>query len=184
MTELNLKFDYRPHPVSRVCYGKGRLEELGNLLRSLEGKRALLVTSPSIKQAGLVDRAEKILGHDLAGIFDQTLPHSPIESVQKAVDLSKGCGADAVISLGGGSQGRRPLSFAGTRQSSPPYCHTDDALRGGIHHGGWNHPRVHQESGPWTSHDGVPRPSRPGSVCDHSAPSGLPIRPERYASLY
>jgi alcohol dehydrogenase class IV len=103
MTELNLKFDYRPHPVSRVCYGKGRLEELGNLLRSLEGKRALLVTSPSIKQAGLVDRAEKILGHDLAGIFDQTLPHSPIESVQKAVDLSKGCGADAVISLGGGS---------------------------------------------------------------------------------
>ena len=103
MTWLKRKFDYRPHSVSRVCYGKGRLQELGDLLRSLDGRRALLVTSPSIRHAGLVDRTQDILGDCLAGVFDQTQPHSPIEIVQKAVALSKELDADAVVSLGGGS---------------------------------------------------------------------------------
>lgn len=103
MTWLNRKFDYRPHPVSMVCYGKGRLEELGDLLRSLGSSRALLVTSPSIRQAGLIDIAQVILGEGLAGVFDQTQPHSPIEIVQKAVELSRELNVDAVVSLGGGS---------------------------------------------------------------------------------
>jgi alcohol dehydrogenase class IV len=97
------RFDYAPHPVSRVCYGRGRLAELPGLLRGLDRRRALLVTSPSVRRAGLVARAEAILGEHLAATFDGTRPHSPVEVVREAAALAREARADAVVSLGGGS---------------------------------------------------------------------------------
>jgi len=63
------QFDFTPHPVSRVCYGHGRLAELPALLDTLNRKRALVVTSPSVRAAGLVARAEGVLGARLVGVF-------------------------------------------------------------------------------------------------------------------
>jgi maleylacetate reductase len=97
------RFDFTPHPVSRVAYGRGRLAELGEVLGSLEKDRALVVTSPSVRRSGLVARAEAAIGGRLAGVFDGTRPHSPVEVVREATALAARVGADAVVSVGGGS---------------------------------------------------------------------------------
>jgi alcohol dehydrogenase class IV len=97
------RFDFTPHPVSRVSYGRGRLAELGEVLGSLDKKRAVVVTSPSVRRAGLVARAEAALGGRLAGVFDGTRPHSPVEVVREATGLAARVEADAVVSVGGGS---------------------------------------------------------------------------------
>ena len=97
------QFDFTPHPVSRVCYGHGRLAELPALLGTLDRTRALVVTSPSVRAAGLVARAEGVLGARLVGVFDGTRPHSPIEVVRAAAAQAAHVRADAVVSIGGGS---------------------------------------------------------------------------------
>lgn len=103
MLWLDGKFDYTPNPVARILYGCGRMAELPDVLKFLGRTRALLVTSPSLRRSGLVKRVETILGKSLAGIFDSTRPHSPVEAVQDANKLCKEVAADVVISLGGGS---------------------------------------------------------------------------------
>jgi maleylacetate reductase len=100
---LNGKFDYIPHPVARILYGRGRMAELPDLLKLIGGTRAFLVTSSSLRRSGLVQRLETILGNSLVGIFDSARPHSPIEAVQDANELCREVAADVVISLGGGS---------------------------------------------------------------------------------
>jgi maleylacetate reductase len=97
------RFDFTPHPVSRVLYGRGRLAELGEMLGSLDRTRAVVVTSPSVRRSGLVARAEAALGGRLASVFDGTRPHSPVEVVREATALAARVGADAVVSVGGGS---------------------------------------------------------------------------------
>jgi maleylacetate reductase len=96
-------FDYAPESTTRICYGKGRLVELLDVLKSLGCSRPLLVTSASIRKAGLADRVERILGESRSATFDGTRPHSPIECVRKAYDLFISADADSVVSLGGGS---------------------------------------------------------------------------------
>ena len=103
MLSAQTNFDYTPEATTRICYGKGRLADLPDILRSLNCSRPLLVTSRSIKKSGLVDRIEKILGENRSASFDVTQPHSPIEWVRKTFDLFIAVGADSVISLGGGS---------------------------------------------------------------------------------
>ena len=87
-------FDYTPESTTRICYGKGRLAELLDVLKSLGCSRPLLVTSASIRKAGLADRVERILGESRSATFDGTRPHSPIECVRRAYDLFIAAEAD------------------------------------------------------------------------------------------
>ena len=96
-------FDYVPGSTTKIYYGKGRVADLPEILESLNCSRPFLVTSPSIKKSGLMNRVERILGKNLSRTFDETTPHSPIELVRKAFELFSSAAADSVISLGGGS---------------------------------------------------------------------------------
>ena len=96
-------FDHRPHPLTRLVYGAGRLGEVGQLVEELGGTRALMVTSPSVRRTGLVDRVGGHLGRRLAAVFDEIRPHSPIEVVEAARHAAASAGADVVVSVGGGS---------------------------------------------------------------------------------
>ena len=97
------QFDYVPIPLTKVCFGPGRIKEIPELLHSLNVNRTLLVTSPSIRRSGLVDSVEQNLKEEIAGTFEEVQPHSPIEIVRKAFELSKDLEVDSVVSLGGGS---------------------------------------------------------------------------------
>jgi alcohol dehydrogenase class IV len=96
-------FDHRPHPLTRLVYGAGRLAQTGELVDAVGGTRALLVTSPSVRRTGLADRVGDHLGRRLVGVFDGVRPHSPIEVVEQAREASTSAAADVVVSVGGGS---------------------------------------------------------------------------------
>ncbi len=96
-------FDHRPHPLTRLVYGAGRLAQAGELVEAVGGTRAFLVTSPSVRRTGLADRVGDHLGRRLSGVFDGVRPHSPIDVVEQARDASSRVAADVVVSVGGGS---------------------------------------------------------------------------------
>jgi alcohol dehydrogenase class IV len=96
-------FAYRPHPVTELVYGPGRLADLPELLARLDARRPLVITSPSLEHHGIAGRLRVVLGGAVAGVFTGVRPHSPVEVVQEATRLYRECQADILVSVGGGS---------------------------------------------------------------------------------
>jgi alcohol dehydrogenase len=96
-------FDF--HLRTRVVFGDGAFDRLGELARELSCTRALIVADPGIVATGHVQRAADALG--AAGIaahifhdFDAN-PDSAMVETGRAYAASSG--VDAIIALGGGS---------------------------------------------------------------------------------
>lgn len=85
----------------RVVFGEGALEEL----EQLEGKRALIVTDPTLVQHGLVDKVKTYL--DSAGIeshvFDGVEPDPSVQTVRRGAKVAEEVKPDWIVGLGGGS---------------------------------------------------------------------------------
>ncbi|MEE8345973.1 MAG: iron-containing alcohol dehydrogenase, partial [Dehalococcoidia bacterium] len=85
----------------RIVFGEGALEEL----EQLEGKRALIVTDPTLVQHGLVDKVKTYL--DSAGIeshvFDGVEPDPSVQTVRRGAKVAEEYGPDWIVGLGGGS---------------------------------------------------------------------------------
>lgn len=97
------QFDYVPISLTKLYFGPGRIKEIFEILDSLNMNQTLLVTSPSIRRSGLADSVEKNLKGKLASTFEQVQPHSPLEIIRKAFELSIDHKVDSVVSLGGGA---------------------------------------------------------------------------------
>ncbi|NIP95393.1 MAG: iron-containing alcohol dehydrogenase, partial [Akkermansiaceae bacterium] len=68
------------------------------------GSRALIITGNTLaNKTDLVKRLQGILGNRCAGVFAETKQHVLKQSVLAAVEQAKSCGADTLISFGGGS---------------------------------------------------------------------------------
>ena len=98
---MNFEF-YNP---TRLIFGAGVLNRLGELT-SQHGKKALLVTGGgSVKRNGVFDRAGKSL--QAAGIAvaecSGVEPNPRIASVERGAKIARVEGCDVVIALGGGS---------------------------------------------------------------------------------
>ncbi len=98
-----IPFDYQPR--TRIVFGPGKLERLGELAREIGAKRALLVTDRGIRAAGHVDRALNALAN--AGIdthvFDDVCENPTSDVVDSGVAVARGWRPDIIIGLGGGS---------------------------------------------------------------------------------
>lgn len=90
---------------TRLVHGPGALSRLGEMAKSLGGKRALLVTDPGILAAGHAGRGESYLRE--AGlevlIFDGARENPTTDDVQRGVLKAQGFGPDLIVGLGGGS---------------------------------------------------------------------------------
>ncbi|MFG1687853.1 maleylacetate reductase [Nonomuraea sp. NPDC049269] len=92
-------FTYETH-AARVVFGTGCAERaLAEELGRLGARRALIVTTP--RTAPLV--AELAAPLSVAAVFDGVRPHVPVDTVDRAVALATRAGADALLSVGGGS---------------------------------------------------------------------------------
>jgi maleylacetate reductase len=95
-------FQYANPPV--IHWGAGCLrEKLDGELRRVGGRRVLLVTTASaLRDPALAGAVEALLQDRLAGraVVGQ---HAPARSVMEAADAARAAGADALLSLGGGS---------------------------------------------------------------------------------
>ena len=96
-------FDYQPR--TRVIFGAGSLERLGEAARSLGGTRALVVSDPSIVATGYTGRAVELLEASGLNAFEFT----EVEKDPTTRHVDAGLAAvqehqsDLIVGLGGGS---------------------------------------------------------------------------------
>ncbi len=90
---------------TRSLYGEGTAHEAGPEARRLGGRRALIVTDPGVKEAGLVEEVHRAL--EKAGVVSRTftgITTNPAEAeVAEAVEAYTEAEADLVVAIGGGA---------------------------------------------------------------------------------
>ncbi len=101
--------DYPPNasfgfyqPTKLVC-GPNAIANLHNELRLLGVKRAVIVTDPGVRAAGIVDDVLRAGADRIAGVFDGVVPDPTYECADAAIAYCREVGADGLVSLGGGS---------------------------------------------------------------------------------
>jgi alcohol dehydrogenase class IV len=93
-------FVYQSQP-SRVVFGLGALDRLGEEIERLGAKRALVLSTPE-QRASAEDIAAR-LGARAAGVYDKAVMHVPIETAEAARAVAKQLDADCCVAVGGGS---------------------------------------------------------------------------------
>jgi maleylacetate reductase len=87
--------------ASRVVFGAGSLQQLGQKIDALGATRALVLSTP--EQADAARRVAELLGARAAGIFPRAVMHVPVETAREARDEARRLGADCAVAIGGGS---------------------------------------------------------------------------------
>jgi alcohol dehydrogenase class IV len=90
---------------TRIVFGEGAIERLGEEARAAGGSRALIVTDAGVAQAGLLAPVEKALAAaDVAFEVFTGISSNPVESeLTSATDAFRAAKADIVVAVGGGS---------------------------------------------------------------------------------
>ena len=93
-----------------IKVGAGSLSKLPELAKELGKKKAFIISGPHLNKIGMVKKCQDAL--ESAGIlsdcFTETEANPSTETVEKATEQYKSCGADFIVAFGGGS----PLDVA------------------------------------------------------------------------
>ncbi len=97
-----LTYYYLP---TRNVFGEGAVQEVGKLMKTLDGKAPLIVTDGFLAKCGMAEDLKKILEAEglKASIFGGAEPNPTDKNVEAGVAAYKADGCDSIISLGGGS---------------------------------------------------------------------------------
>jgi alcohol dehydrogenase len=97
------EFDFEP--TTRVIRGAGALARLGEAVKTLPGRRVLLVTDPGLEAAGHPQRARAAL--EAAGlaveVFDEVEENPTTRHVEAGTAFAQNHGTEIIIAVGGGS---------------------------------------------------------------------------------
>jgi len=96
-------FDFTPR--TRVVFGPGVVDRLGELATQLGGRRVLLVTDKGLAEAGHEQHGLDALhtaGLDVT-VFDDVHCNPTTEDVERCLGVAKDAGIDLIVGLGGGS---------------------------------------------------------------------------------
>jgi alcohol dehydrogenase class IV len=93
-------FDHSTRAV-RVVFGNGSSGRLRELAEAAGARRVMVVCGPA--ERDLAGRLAEPLGPLVAGWFSEARPHVPVDVARRAGEAALGCGADWVLSVGGGS---------------------------------------------------------------------------------
>lgn len=96
-----MNWNYR-QPVC-IRFGEGVLRQLPEAVRSLGGKKGLLVTSKSFVARGLADDIVQASEGLLAAVFGQVSPNPDVKECDACAALLRELHCDFVVALGGGS---------------------------------------------------------------------------------
>lgn len=101
--DLLQPFDY--DPKTRVIFGRGVVDRLGEVARELGGRRAFIVTDKGLKTAGHEQRAVESLTRAglRVALFDDVTPNPTTEDVDRAIEVARREEIDLLVGLGGGS---------------------------------------------------------------------------------
>lgn len=97
--------DFDHQPRTRLVFGNGAVETVGELCREYGAGKVLLVTDPGIAKAGHVDHVRKALdGANIPfAIYDQVRENPTTKDVADCLAMAKTEKIDFFIGLGGGS---------------------------------------------------------------------------------
>jgi len=93
-------FSYDAIP-GRVVFGSGSRNHLADEVDALEAARILIVAGEF--EEGIASEITGLLGDRVVGRFSDVAQHVPIEKARAAIGLTTELGADAVLTIGGGS---------------------------------------------------------------------------------
>ena len=91
---------------TKLVFGMGILENLGETVKPFGKRKAILVTDEILVKTGLVEKVKsgfKATSIKIAATFDQVPPNSTIDAVEKCAALATKKGCDMFIAVGGGS---------------------------------------------------------------------------------
>jgi acyl-CoA reductase-like NAD-dependent aldehyde dehydrogenase/alcohol dehydrogenase class IV len=86
-----------------VIGGHGCLPSIGKVVTTLNCRRALILTDPGVRKAGLTKLVEEALADFCVGVFDDIAQDTDLDTVDAAVALGRRLQADCIVSVGGGS---------------------------------------------------------------------------------
>jgi alcohol dehydrogenase len=91
--------------LSRLVFGAGGLERLGELARDLGASRVLLVSDRGLREAGHVERALGALRAASleTAVYDGVEPDPTTRHVSEGLEVARALGANCIVGLGGGS---------------------------------------------------------------------------------
>jgi alcohol dehydrogenase class IV len=98
-------WEVRIPPLPDVMLGAGVAGTMGARIRKLKVKKIFLVTDPFMYKSGRAEEIKMILTQSgiEAHIFPEVEPDPPLELIEKAGELYRESGCDAILGLGGGS---------------------------------------------------------------------------------
>ncbi len=91
---------------TKLVFGPGILENLGETVKPFGKRKAILVTDQILVKTGLVEKVKsgfQTTSIKIAATFDQVPPNSTIDAVEQCAALSIKRGCDMFIAVGGGS---------------------------------------------------------------------------------
>ena len=91
---------------TKLVFGIGILENLGETVKPFGKRKAILVTDKVLVKTGLAKKVKsgfKATSIKIAATFDQVPPNSTIDTVEKCAALATQKGCDMFIAVGGGS---------------------------------------------------------------------------------
>jgi alcohol dehydrogenase len=96
-------FDSQPR--TRVVFGVNSIERVGELAKSIDARKVLLVTDHGIVAAGHAGRVRALLvtaGMQVTS-FEQVQENPTTRCVERCVEVARGAAIDTIVGLGGGS---------------------------------------------------------------------------------
>ena len=88
-----------------ITVGAGTLAKLPECAKKLGGSHAMLISGPTLRKMGVVDKAADYLKDAgmVVDIFTDVEANPSVTTVEKATEAYKESGADFIVALGGGS---------------------------------------------------------------------------------
>ncbi|MFH0788010.1 MAG: iron-containing alcohol dehydrogenase [Pseudomonadota bacterium] len=90
---------------TRIHFGSGEIEKVGNLVSRFGGKPILVTGKSSMKQTGILKKIVDNLGQQKIDsvVFDRVKPNPDCELIDQGASLARKEKCDVVVGLGGGS---------------------------------------------------------------------------------
>jgi alcohol dehydrogenase class IV len=90
-------------PVDAVIHGHEALDSLVPELDRRGARRVLVITSPSVRRSEAFAHVADALGDRCAAVFDDSVPHLPVEMADRLIETAWEAAPDSVVTLGGGT---------------------------------------------------------------------------------
>lgn len=98
-------WDFSFNLPTKIEFGNGKINQVGNYVRELKGKKALVVTDQGLRKAGVIDKVLHVLEEQGIKyvVFDDTKPNPRDVDCMEAYKLAMQENVDVLIGVGGGS---------------------------------------------------------------------------------